>query len=142
MQVSFVIRDAEEKRHRNGVNALQLDQNNGRLYSAGKRHRFVLNFCFFVWFLLLCGFKSVCFIYYSKGGMRLFEFGIRIKLATKIHIFKVWNTITIGLTISFCAVAVEIVSTKHIVAIVFESNSNFVVVIVQFSNQRELWYYC
>lgn len=35
MQVSFVIRDAEEKRHRNGVNALQLDQNNGRLYSAG-----------------------------------------------------------------------------------------------------------
>lgn len=36
MQVSFVIRDAEEKRHRNGVNALQLDQNNGRLYSAGK----------------------------------------------------------------------------------------------------------
>lgn len=36
MQVSFVIRDAEEKRHRNGVNALQLDQNNGRLYSAGE----------------------------------------------------------------------------------------------------------
>ncbi|XP_031619690.1 WD repeat-containing protein 48 homolog [Contarinia nasturtii] len=36
MQVSFVIRDAEEKRHRNGVNALQLDQNNGRLYSAGR----------------------------------------------------------------------------------------------------------
>lgn len=35
MQVSFVVRDAEEKRHRNGVNALQLDQNNGRLYSAG-----------------------------------------------------------------------------------------------------------
>lgn len=35
MQVSFVIRDSEEKRHRNGVNALQLDQNNGRLYSAG-----------------------------------------------------------------------------------------------------------
>lgn len=31
-----MIRDAEEKRHRNGVNALQLDQNNGRLYSAGK----------------------------------------------------------------------------------------------------------
>lgn len=36
MQVSYVIRDAEEKRHRNGVNALQLDQNNGRLYTAGK----------------------------------------------------------------------------------------------------------
>lgn len=35
MQVSFVIRDGEEKRHRNGVNALQFDQNNGRLYSAG-----------------------------------------------------------------------------------------------------------
>lgn len=35
-QVSFVIRDAEEKRHRNGVNALQLDPINGRLYSAGK----------------------------------------------------------------------------------------------------------
>ncbi|XP_053675555.1 WD repeat-containing protein 48 homolog [Anopheles nili] len=36
MQVSFVIRDAEEKRHRNGVNALQLDSINGRLYSAGR----------------------------------------------------------------------------------------------------------
>lgn len=36
MQVSFVIRDGEEKRHRNGVNALQLDTANGRLYSAGK----------------------------------------------------------------------------------------------------------
>ncbi|XP_058460737.1 WD repeat-containing protein 48 homolog isoform X2 [Malaya genurostris] len=36
MQVSFVIRDAEEKRHRNGVNALQLDPLNGRLYSAGR----------------------------------------------------------------------------------------------------------
>lgn len=36
MQVSFVIRDAEEKQHRNGVNALQLDQNNGKLYSAGR----------------------------------------------------------------------------------------------------------
>uniref|UniRef100_A0A2M4APC3 WD repeat-containing protein 48 homolog n=1 Tax=Anopheles triannulatus TaxID=58253 RepID=A0A2M4APC3_9DIPT len=36
MQVSFVIRDAEEKRHRNGVNALQLDTINGRLYSAGR----------------------------------------------------------------------------------------------------------
>ncbi|XP_055601483.1 WD repeat-containing protein 48 homolog isoform X2 [Uranotaenia lowii] len=36
MQVSFVIRDAEEKRHRNGVNALQLDPINGRLYSAGR----------------------------------------------------------------------------------------------------------
>ncbi|KAH8372674.1 hypothetical protein KR009_002625 [Drosophila setifemur] len=36
MQVSFVIRDAEEKQHRNGVNALQLDANNGKLYSAGR----------------------------------------------------------------------------------------------------------
>lgn len=36
MQVSFVIRDEEEKRHRNGVNALQLDPLNGRLYSAGR----------------------------------------------------------------------------------------------------------
>uniref|UniRef100_A0A182Q7G0 WD repeat-containing protein 48 homolog n=1 Tax=Anopheles farauti TaxID=69004 RepID=A0A182Q7G0_9DIPT len=36
MQVSFVIREAEEKRHRNGVNALQLDTINGRLYSAGR----------------------------------------------------------------------------------------------------------
>ncbi|XP_055387211.1 WD repeat-containing protein 48 homolog [Condylostylus longicornis] len=36
MQVSFVIRDAEEKQHRNGVNALQLDQDNGKLYSAGR----------------------------------------------------------------------------------------------------------
>ncbi|XP_050067063.1 WD repeat-containing protein 48 homolog [Anopheles maculipalpis] len=36
MQVAFVIRDAEEKRHRNGVNALQLDTINGRLYSAGR----------------------------------------------------------------------------------------------------------
>ncbi|XP_037947170.1 WD repeat-containing protein 48 homolog isoform X2 [Teleopsis dalmanni] len=36
MQVSFVIRDAEEKQHRNGVNALQLDYNNGKLYSAGR----------------------------------------------------------------------------------------------------------
>ncbi|XP_040156212.1 WD repeat-containing protein 48 homolog [Anopheles arabiensis] len=36
MQVAFVIRDAEEKRHRNGVNALQLDSINGRLYSAGR----------------------------------------------------------------------------------------------------------
>lgn len=35
-QLSFVIRDAEERKHRNGVNALQLDKNNGRLYSAGK----------------------------------------------------------------------------------------------------------
>lgn len=34
--MSFVIRDAEEKQHRNGVNALQLDYNNGRLYSAGR----------------------------------------------------------------------------------------------------------
>lgn len=36
LQVSFVIREAEEKRHRNGVNALQLDPVNGRLYSAGR----------------------------------------------------------------------------------------------------------
>lgn len=31
-----MIRDAEEKQHRNGVNALQLDANNGKLYSAGR----------------------------------------------------------------------------------------------------------
>lgn len=31
-----MIRDAEEKRHRNGVNALQLDHLNGRMYSAGR----------------------------------------------------------------------------------------------------------
>ncbi|XP_055587675.1 WD repeat-containing protein 48 homolog [Uranotaenia lowii] len=36
MQVSFVIRDAEEKRHQNGVDALQLVPINGRLYSAGR----------------------------------------------------------------------------------------------------------
>lgn len=36
LQVLFVIRDAEERRHRNGVNALQLDTHNGRLYSAGR----------------------------------------------------------------------------------------------------------
>lgn len=35
--ISFVIRDEEVRRHRNGVNALQLDPLNGRLYSAGKR---------------------------------------------------------------------------------------------------------
>lgn len=34
--MSFVIRDAEEKRHRNGVNALQLDHITGRMYSAGR----------------------------------------------------------------------------------------------------------
>lgn len=31
-----MIRDAEEKRHRNGVNALQLDHISGRMYSAGR----------------------------------------------------------------------------------------------------------
>lgn len=36
LKVSFVIRDAEEKRHRNGINALQLDPMLNRLYSAGK----------------------------------------------------------------------------------------------------------
>lgn len=35
-QVSLIIRDEEERRHRNGVNALQLDPLNGRLYSAGE----------------------------------------------------------------------------------------------------------
>lgn len=35
-QVSFVVRDAEEKRHKRGVNALQLDHNNGRLFSCGR----------------------------------------------------------------------------------------------------------
>lgn len=34
--MSFVIRDAEEKRHKRGVNALQLDHNNGRLFSCGR----------------------------------------------------------------------------------------------------------
>jgi WD repeat-containing protein 48 len=33
--VSFVVRDAEEKRHKRGVNALQLDHN-GRLFSCGR----------------------------------------------------------------------------------------------------------
>lgn len=36
LQVSFVVRDAEEKRHKRGVNALQLDHNNGRLFSCGR----------------------------------------------------------------------------------------------------------
>ena len=35
-KVSYVIRDAEEKQHRNGINAMQLDPNNGKLYSAGR----------------------------------------------------------------------------------------------------------
>ncbi|XP_015775077.1 PREDICTED: WD repeat-containing protein 48-like [Acropora digitifera] len=34
--ISFVIRDEEEPLHRSGVNALQLDKSNGRLYSAGR----------------------------------------------------------------------------------------------------------
>lgn len=34
--MSFVIRDEEEPLHRSGVNALQLDKNSGRLYSAGR----------------------------------------------------------------------------------------------------------
>ncbi|EDO41779.1 predicted protein [Nematostella vectensis] len=36
VSVSFVIRDEEEKRHRSGINALQYDKSNGRLYSAGR----------------------------------------------------------------------------------------------------------
>lgn len=36
MQVSFVLRDAEEKQHRNGINSLQLDSDSGKLYSAGR----------------------------------------------------------------------------------------------------------
>ncbi|KAL5289332.1 WDR48 family protein [Megaselia abdita] len=36
MNVSFVIRDSEEKQHRNGINSLQIDQNTGKLYSAGR----------------------------------------------------------------------------------------------------------
>lgn len=36
MNVSFVIRDSEEKKHRNGINSLQIDQNTGKLYSAGR----------------------------------------------------------------------------------------------------------
>ncbi|XP_013168847.1 PREDICTED: WD repeat-containing protein 48 homolog [Papilio xuthus] len=35
-QVSFVIRDEEERRHKNGVSSLQLDPIQGRLYSAGR----------------------------------------------------------------------------------------------------------
>ncbi|XP_072946599.1 WD repeat-containing protein 48 homolog isoform X2 [Epargyreus clarus] len=35
-QVSFVIRDEEERRHKNGVSSLQLDPVQGRLYSAGR----------------------------------------------------------------------------------------------------------
>lgn len=31
-----MIRDAEEKRHKRGVNALQLDHNNGRMFSCGR----------------------------------------------------------------------------------------------------------
>lgn len=36
LQVSMVICEAEEKRHRSGVNALQLDPALDRLYSAGR----------------------------------------------------------------------------------------------------------
>ncbi|XP_041972569.1 WD repeat-containing protein 48 homolog [Aricia agestis] len=35
-QVSFVIRDEEERRHKNGVSSLQLDPIQNRLYSAGR----------------------------------------------------------------------------------------------------------
>lgn len=84
MQVSFVIRDAEEKRHRNGVNALQLDQNNGRLYSAGELlHE---KTCEMVDSILLG----------SQVAMPLFEFGTPIKSTHKIHTFKVWNITTTG----------------------------------------------
>ncbi len=34
--VSFVIRNEIERQHRAGVNALQLDADNGRLFSAGR----------------------------------------------------------------------------------------------------------
>lgn len=34
--MSFVIRDAEEKRHRSGINSLQVDPALGRLYTAGR----------------------------------------------------------------------------------------------------------
>ena len=34
--VSFTMRDEQEPLHRSGVNALQLDKNTGRLYSAGR----------------------------------------------------------------------------------------------------------
>lgn len=47
MQASFVLHDAEEKRHRNVVNALQLDLSNGRLYSAGSESLFLIYLCFF-----------------------------------------------------------------------------------------------
>lgn len=42
-----MVRDAEEKRHKRGVNALQLDHNNGRLFSCGRDAivSFFLLFC-------------------------------------------------------------------------------------------------
>lgn len=36
MKVSFVIRDAEEKKHRSGINSLQVDPGLSRLYTAGR----------------------------------------------------------------------------------------------------------
>ncbi|XP_060865611.1 WD repeat-containing protein 48 [Metopolophium dirhodum] len=36
VQISFVIRDEEERRHRAGINSLQLDSKQGILYSAGR----------------------------------------------------------------------------------------------------------
>lgn len=36
LQISFVIRDEEERKHRAGVNALQYDPVYHRLYSAGR----------------------------------------------------------------------------------------------------------
>lgn len=70
MQVSFVIRDAEEKRHRNGVNALQLDQNNGRLYSAGEFYADIHLSSSKIAHLILKCFFSLLFGLRFKGGMR------------------------------------------------------------------------
>lgn len=36
LQISFVIRDEEERKHRAGINSLQLDAKQGILYSAGR----------------------------------------------------------------------------------------------------------
>lgn len=114
MQVSFVIRDAEEKRHRNGVNALQLDQNNGRLYSAGMPNALD---CLHSHSYTMLSFRSfnlirlhVCCL---QVGMRLSEFGIQIKVIHKIAISKVWNITMTGSMILCCAVAVETVRTPQ-----------------------------
>lgn len=102
MQVSFVIRDEEEKRHRNGVNSLQLDPLNGRLYSAGES----------------ASYPSVTpklkneLINNLQVEMPSYEFGSPPH-HSRIPTSKVWNTITIGSTTSYFAVAVETVSNQN-----------------------------